>query len=100
MCDFYENPPKKKEEIQEYITSWLEPSKDEVCLEHGGETFRVECGFRRAFYCHTIYRSLSTNEYLWWVTEDGDLRTFPTKRYPSKEALINDVVEDYFIQWK
>lgn len=99
MSDFYGKPPKTKEEIREYVTSWLEKPTEEVTLEHMGERFVVESGFRRAFYVHTIYRSLSTNEYVWWVSEDGDIKTFPTKRYPSKEALIEDVVEDYFIRW-
>jgi hypothetical protein len=99
MYDFYAKPPKTKEEIREYITSWLEKPKEEVFLEHRDEKFTLESGFRRAFYFHTIYRSLTTNEYVWWVTEDEDLRTFPTKRYPSIEALIEDVVEDYFVRW-
>ena len=99
MYDFYGKPPTTKEEIREYLTTWLEKPKDESFLDHEGETFVVESGFRRAFYVHTIYRSLSTNEYLWWVSEDGDLSTFPTKRYPSIDALLEDVIEEYFIRW-
>jgi hypothetical protein len=99
MYDFYGKPPRTKEEIREYITTWLEKPKEDVILEHKGERFIAECGFRRAFHVHTIYRSLSTNEYVWWVTEYGDMSTFPTKHYSSREALIENVVEDYFIRW-
>jgi hypothetical protein len=99
MYDFYGKPPRTKDEIREYLTTWLEKPNKEVILEHKGERFVAECGFRRAFHVHTIYRSLSTNEYLWWVSEDGDLNTFPLKRYPSIEALLEDVIEEYFIRW-
>jgi len=99
MYDFYAKPPTTKDEIREYITTWLEPSKEETFIRNGDEQFSHISGFRRAFNIHAIYRSVSTNEYIWWVSEDGDLKTFPTKRYDSKDALIDDVVDQYFIQW-
>jgi hypothetical protein len=102
MYDFYAKPPKTKEEIREWLTSWLVPVPDAQTLNPGGEPFIQELGFRRAFYLHGVFRSLTTGEYTWWVISDeevGCLDSFPTIRYPSYEAMLDSVVNDYFIRW-
>ena len=100
MYDFYKNPPTTKRELREWLVSWLKPPIEPVVLEHNGEWFRVEVGFRRSGYSHTIYRSLNTGEYLWWVTQDGNMAEFPIKRSDTYEHLLNDIIDDYYVSWK
>lgn len=100
MYDFYKNPPKTREDIRGYLTSWLEKVPAAETIVAQGDTFVQELGFRRGFYNHCVYRSLSTGQYVWWVFEEPDLETFPTKRFPSYEALLEDVVEFYLKLWK
>lgn len=103
MYDFYSNPPNSKKELREWLTSWLlPPSPAPEILEYKGEKFIQEFGFRRSHYIHNVYRSLSTNEYIWWVFEDGDdsFNTFPTIRFPTYEAMLENTINDYYINWK
>jgi hypothetical protein len=102
MYDFYAKPPKTKEDIRDYLTSWLQkPSPEPVpLLEHNGEYFMQELGFTRASHLHGVFRSLSTNEYVWWVFEEKDFRLFPSTRYPTYDALLNSVIDNYSTQWK
>lgn len=101
MYDFYANPPQTKEDLREWLTSWLEkPAPEPIPLvEHNDEKFIQELGFRRGFYMHCVFRSLSTNEYIWWVFEEKDLNTFPKKRYSSYDALLQDVIDGYYKSW-
>jgi hypothetical protein len=101
MYDFYANPPKTRDQIREYLTSWLEKVESPP-FEHKGEMFQQELGFRRAFHSHAVFRSVSTGEYVWWVCPDEEvesMRTFPTKRFPSYEAMLEAVVEEYYKLW-
>jgi hypothetical protein len=98
MYDFYGNPPKTKQDIYDYLTSWLQPEKSNIMVKN--EIFIQELGFRRAFYNHCVFRSESTNKYVWWVFEEPDISTFPTKRFSSYEALLEYVVNDYYTRWK
>ena len=100
MTDFYENPPKTKQDIQNYLTSWLEKVNDTSPLVIQGETFIQELGFRRAFHYHCVFRSLSTNKYVWWVFEDINLEKFPKQRFDTYESLLENVINDYYILWK
>lgn len=100
MRDFYKNPPKTKEDIRDYLTSWLEEVDDKSPLVIQGESFVQEKGFRRGFYYHCIFRSLLTNEYVWWVFEKLDLEIFPKKRFATYETLLENVISDYYIAWK
>jgi hypothetical protein len=99
MYDFYGNPPKTKEQIREYLTTWLEPVNEKININN--EDFIQDFGFRRAFHLHCILKS-ADNQYLWWVFQDNelDIKNFPTKRFNDIDSLINYVVDDYYIQWK
>lgn len=99
MYDFYTNPPKTKQDIHEYLTSWLE-KVDAPPLLIRDEPFIQELGFRRGFYLHGVFRSLVSNEYVWWVTEDFTVNTFPKQRFPTYDALLENVINDYYISWK
>jgi hypothetical protein len=100
MTDFYENPPKTKQDIRDYLTTWLQKTGyEEPDLEVNGEKFIQELSFRRAFHNHFVYRSTSTNEYVWWVVEDAELIPFPKKRYAKYEELLENVVNDYYVGW-
>jgi len=104
VYDFYGNPPKTKEDLRAYLTSWLQNVEDAsplVIQEQGeNETFIQEKGFRRAFCNHCVFRSLLTNEYVWWVFEEFDLKLFPTKRFSTYESMLENVINDYYIAWK
>lgn len=99
MTDFYKNRPKTKEDIREYLLSWLEKVDDKSPLVIQGESFIQEKGFRRAFHFHCVFRSLLTNEYVWWVFEELDLERFPKKRFATYELLIENVIDDYYMAW-
>jgi hypothetical protein len=98
MYDFYANPPKTRDQIREYLTSWLQRAESPP-FEHNGEVFQQELVFRRAFHNHIVLRSVSTGEYVWWVYEDKATSTFPTRRFPSYELLLDTVVEEYYRLW-
>lgn len=101
MYDFYANPPNSKKELREWLTSWLvKPSGSEPkIIEYNGEQFIEELGFRRAFYYHSVLRSISTGEYIWWVVSD-DMHAFPTKRFSDFETMLEGVIDDYYKQWR
>jgi hypothetical protein len=100
MYDFYGMPPKTRQDLRDWLTSWLEkPDRPSLPLQVRGETYIQELGFRRAFHQHCVFRNLATNEYVWWVSEDGDLDGFPSKSYPDLEAMLSEVIQDYYIAW-
>ncbi len=102
--DFYKNPPKSKADLYDWLTSWLElPSPRPMPFVHNKEIFIQELGFCHAFHMHGVFRNVKTNEYVWWVLpseEAGDFSTFPTIRYPTYDAMLEHVINDYYIQWK
>jgi hypothetical protein len=100
MTDFYKNPPKTKQDVRKYLTSWLEKVDDASPLEIEGEIFIQVLGFRRSFHSHCVFRSVLKNEYVWWVFEDFDLEKFPTNRFATYESLLETVINDYYIVWK
>ena len=100
MTDFYENPPKTKQDIRNYLISWLEKINDTSPLVIQGEAFIQEWGFRRAFHHHCVFRSILTNEYVWWVFEEFILEEFPKKRFATYESLLENVIDEYYILWK
>ena len=103
MYDFYANPPTKKEEVREYITSWLQDLKDPSPIDISGESFLQEKGFRRAFHVHGVFRCLTTNEYVWFVCGDFAFekkRFAEAKRYPTYEAMLEGAVQETCINWK
>lgn len=103
MYDFYGNPPKTKEQIREYLTSWLTPIADSPYFDINGSQFKVVSAFVRAFHSHEVLQNTGSGEFVWWVvpkeTDPGDFSTFPTKHYPSFEALIDGVVDEYHTLW-
>ena len=100
MTDFYKNPPKTKQDIRNYLTSWLEKVNDTAPLVIQDDTFVQELGFRRAFHSHCVFRSILKNEYVWWVFEEFNLEDFPKKRFATYESLLENVINDYCILWK
>ena len=100
MYDFYKNPPNTKQDLRDYLTSWLQPVEDGSPLVIQGETFIQELGFKRAFHFHGVFRSVSTGDYVWWVYEEQDIEKFPTKRYATYKALLENIIHDYYISWK
>ena len=51
MYDFYNKPPKTRDDLHEYLTSWLKKltpeEKETSIVEVNGEKFIQELGFRR-----------------------------------------------------
>ena len=99
MYDFYGNPPKTSQDVRDYLTSWLQPVIDGPPLVIRGETFIQEQGFRRAFHQHCVFRSVVTNEYVWWVTEEFDRTLFPTDRFPTYESMLDHAIDAYCVAW-
>ncbi len=102
MYDFYTNPPNSKQDLREWLTSWLVPPVPyPETIEYNGEKFIQELAFKRAFYIHSVFKNLSTNEYVWWVySEDTDVNNFPSTRFSTYEAMLEDVINNYYISWK
>ena len=100
MYDFYKNPPETKQDLQDYLTSWLQNVDNVTPLILHDETFIQEKGFKRAFHSHCVFRSLATNEYVWWVCEEYDLERFPIKRFPTYESMLESVINEYYVAWK
>lgn len=100
VYDFYGNPPKTKKDLRDYLTSWLQNIDDVSPLVIQGETFVQEKGFCRAFNQHCVFRSLLTNEYVWWVFDDFNIELFPKKRFSTYESMLENVINDYYIAWK
>ena len=100
IYDFYKNPPKTKQDIRNYLTSWLQDTNDVSTLLIQGEIFIQEKGFRRGFHQHSVFRSLLTNQYVWWVYEDFDLEMFPQNRFSTYESMLEHVINNYFVMWK
>ncbi len=101
MYDFYGNPPKTKEQIREYITTWLAPTNDPRVHLINGKSYINELGFKRAFYVHSVFKTVDTNEYCWYVypCEQETFEDFPVKKFPNFESLIDNVVDSYYIEW-
>ncbi len=100
MYDFYANPPNTKEELREWLTSWLKDPDTNEYLDVNGEIFIVEKSFRRAFHNHCVYKSQKTQEFVWWVYEEKPpLENFPTPRFATLDALSDHVVNDYYVGW-
>lgn len=99
VYDFYKNPPTTKQMVRDYVNSWLQNVEDAPPLTIQDETFIQEKGFRRAFHQHCVFRSLSTNEYVWWVYQDYNVETFPKQRFPTYESMLENVVNDYYTSW-
>ena len=103
MYDFYANPPKTKQEIREWLKSWLqETGAESPIVEKTGERFIQTHGFSRAFYLHTVFRNIDTNEFVWWVYSKDDnfsMDSFPEERYNSFDDMLTAITNDYYILW-
>lgn len=82
------------------LTSWLQNVDDVTPLVMRDDTFIQEKGFKRAFHSHCVFRSLVTNEYVWWVYEEYDLEKFPVKRFPTYESMLESIINEYYVVWK
>jgi hypothetical protein len=102
MYDFYGNHPKTREDIYNYITSWLQDTNDQTIYKINYQNYMNEKSFRRAFYIHSVFKNLDTNEYVWYVTPDtnvGTFNDFPQVKYETYNSLIENIVNDYYISW-
>ena len=95
--DFYKNPPKTKQDLRDFLTSWLQNEVSQLTIQ--GETFVQEKGFRRAFHNHCVFRSLATNEYVWWVYGELDVKLFPKTRFSTYDSMLEHVINDYYVAW-
>lgn len=98
--DFYKNPTNTKLELRKYLTSWLEKCPETTpLLKVNGDSYVQEYGFRRHCYIHGIFKNIVTDEYVWWVSEIHDIKTFPTTRYLNYEHLLESVINNYYKSW-
>ena len=104
--DFYENPPNSKQELRQWLTTWLQkiqetpPLVTPPLVEVNGETYVQELSFRRGFHEHHVLKNTISQEYVWWVFEQVNLKEFPTTRYSNYENLLESVIDDYYKSWK
>ena len=100
--DFYAHPPTTKEQVREYITTWLEPITDATPVDVNGDIYKPVSGFRRACYIHTIYQNVTTGNYVWYVAEDSvtDYAGWPTVSYSTMEQLVDAVIKQICSQWR
>ena len=101
MYDFYRNPPTTKEDITEYLTTWLQDTNDSRTYTLKGVQYIIEKSFRRAFYIHGVFKNIDNNRYYWYVFEDtaDTFSDFPQDSYVSYESLIENVTEYYYELW-
>jgi hypothetical protein len=86
--------------LYEWLTSWLTPTPTAQPIKHNG--FIQESGFRRASYMDCVFRNVSTNEYVWSVCPDIDesLNLDDSQHFPTFEAMLDNVINTYYIDWK
>jgi hypothetical protein len=102
MTDFYKNPPKTKEDIENYLRSWLQPIENGKKHLYKGNTWTQKYGFCRAFQIHGVYANDITNEYSFHVDEcDWKENLEPNFGvYDTFDNMILGVSELYFKLWK
>lgn len=103
MYDFYKNPPRSKEEVREWLQSWLQPIHSvPPPLVVGKESFEEVFSFTRAFHIHSVFKNISTGEYAWWVIPNDspmNTSTFPKQRFKTYEELLDGVAHEYSAMW-
>ena len=83
-----------------YLTSCFQKCPETTpLLEVNGHNYVSEYGFRRSFYTHCVLKNTTTQEYVWWVSEYMDLKTFPTTRFLNYDNLLESVIDDYYKSW-
>lgn len=104
--DFYNNLPNTKQDVYDYITTWLETYYDKKEIIINNEKWIMTEGFRRAFYNHFVFKNLDTLEYAFHVFEydiwgDNDEKEgFPNfGRYKTYNEMIEGIVNKYVKAW-
>jgi hypothetical protein len=101
MYDFYGNPPKTKEQIREYLVTWLVKNENPPIEEFDNHQYVQEYGFSRAGYSHCVFKDLKTNEYIWYVLQrEQCIVKLPESRHSVFNTMLESVVENYYKQWK
>ena len=103
MYPFYENPPKTKQDVYDYITTWLQPVPDDSnTIIYDNREWTPIKGFRRASSIHCAYKCLSTGEYMFHVDEfDWTPTTTPNFGiHKDYDTMIDSVVSRYTKLWK
>lgn len=120
--NFDECVPKTKQDVYNFITTWLEPTSDENKLTKykiNNELWTITHSFTREFYFHCVLKNEKTDEYAFHVWnkdyakliwddnnnlfEFNDLMScyFPNfDRYNSYDEMIEGVVNKYSQMWK
>lgn len=102
MYDFYANPPQSREQVLEWLLSWLELNSGSPTVVHNGVTYVQERGFSRAFHTHIALRNSETGEYGFWVFETSDrdaFKTFPTEWFPTYDEMLHHQADVYTKAW-
>ena len=102
MVDFYNNLPETKEDIENYLRSWLQPIENGTKHAYKGNTWTQKHGFCRAFQIHGVYVNDITNEYLFHVDEyEWKENVEPNFGvYNNFDGMISGVSDLYVKLWK
>ncbi len=100
--DFYNNPPKTKEDIESYLRSWLQPVENGAKHVYNENTWTQKYGFRRAFQIHGVYVNDTTNEYSFHVDDSEWKKNVEPNFgvYANFDNMISGVSDLYFKLWK
>ena len=102
MVDFYNNLPETKEDIENYLRSWLQPIENGTKHIYNGNAWTQRYGFCRAFQIHGFYVNDITNEYLFHVDEyewkENVKPNFGV--YNNFDSMISGVSDLYLKLWK
>lgn len=100
MYDFYNNPPETKEQIREYLTTWLVKNENPQIEDFDGRQYIQEYGFSRAGYSHCVFKDVKTNEYIWYVIPREEyIVKLPEERFSNFNRMIDSIVESYYKEW-
>lgn len=102
MSDFYKNLPKTKDDIKNYLSSWLQPIDNGTPHIYEGCEWKHKYGFKRAFHIHGVYVNEKTNEHIFNVDEnEWKDNTEPNFGIWSDfDSMIIGVSELYYKLWK
>lgn len=102
MIDFYKDLPNTKEDIENYLRSWLQPIDNGIVHFYNGKEWKQKYGFRRAFHIHGVYVDETTNHHIFHVDEfkwkDNTAPNFG--EWIDFDYMIRGVSEIYYKLWK
>ena len=96
---FYEKDVTSKQEVMQYLTTWLEKVDLESLMTYKDHTYQQLQGFRRAFVIHAVFVDPTSGKYLFAVKDDTDHETIVCESELSYDDLLDKVADHYCHLW-